>query len=244
VRAVLFDLDGTLLDIDIDRFLRRYFEHLGPVVARVVEDRITPEEAIDIVMRSTHAMMRPHPGMSNQSAFDLSFVELTGADLADAYCHFTGFYETVFPTLREGLGPATGAVEAVEEALSLGLEVAVATNPIFPEIAIRQRMDWAGLTSLDIPVVTTFESMHACKPSPDYFLETASLLGVSPTECLMVGDDAHLDMPAADVGMSTYYVGTQRSSSATYAGTLVQLPNLLRRLAVRPPESGQERGSL
>ena len=231
MRAVLFDLDGTLLDIDIDAFIRRYFARLGPVVAQVAGDGVTPEQAIDVVMRSTSAMMRPHPGKTNQNAFDEAFVALTGADLHLAYERFTEFYETVFPTLRNGLGPVPGAVEAVEAALGLGLRVAIATNPIFPEVAIRRRMEWAGVSDLDIPVVTTFELMHACKPDPGYFLETAALLGVAPQDCLMVGDDVHLDMPAANVGMSTYSVGTSRPPAVTFAGSLVELPDLLRRLA-------------
>ena len=231
MRAVLFDLDGTLLDIDIDAFLRRYFGRLGPLVSELVGTHVDPARAIEIVMSATRAMMRPHPGLTNQSAFDRSFVEATGVDLDTAYVRFTEFYETEFPLLRDGLGPAPGAVETVETALSLGLRVAVATNPIFPEIAIRQRMSWAGVADLDIPVVTTFEIMHACKPNPAYFLETAELLGVPPTACLMVGDDAQLDMPAANVGMATYFVGAHVPPSATYSGPLRELATLLPRLA-------------
>ena len=230
MRAVLFDLDGTLLDIDIDAFIRRYFAQLGPVVARVAGDSLTPEQAIDVVMRSTRAMMRPHPGRTNQAAFDDAFVELTGADLEVAYEHFNEFYATVFPTLKDGLGPAVGGAEAIEAACELGLNVAIATNPIFPETAIRQRMEWAGIADLAIPLVTTFELMHACKPDPGYFLETAALLGVAPQECLMVGDDPELDMPAANVGMSTFSVGPARPPAVTYAGSLTELPDLLRRL--------------
>lgn len=230
MRAVLFDLDGTLLDIDIDAFIRRYFARLGPVVAHVAGDGITPEQGIDMVMRSTRAMMRPHPDLTNQAAFDRAFVELTGADLDVAYERFTEFYETVFPTLKDGLGPVPGAVEAVEAALALGLRVAIATNPIFPEVAIRHRMAWAGLSGLDVHLVTTFELMHACKPDPAYFLETSALLRVPASECLMVGDDAELDMPAANVGMSTYSVGITRPPAATYAGSLLELPALLTRL--------------
>jgi FMN phosphatase YigB (HAD superfamily) len=118
----------------------------------------------------------------------------------------------------------------VETALGLGMRVAVATNPIFPLEAVRHRLDWAGLGDLPVHVITTYEVMHATKPLPAYFRETAEMLGVEPRACLMVGDDPLLDLPAADVGMRTYYVGARTDVSADYCGDLGQLAALLPRL--------------
>jgi len=230
--AVLFDLDGTLLDIDLDSFFNEYFSALGPVLAEALGGEMTPERGLDAVMEGTKAMMRAHPGATNREVFNRRFHELTGSDLdLDEYAApLERFYAEVFPTLRGRMGPMPGARRAVETALGLGLKVAVATNPIFPRSAIDERMRWADVADLGVHVVTSYETTTATKPHATYFAETAVLLGVRPEESLMVGDDRSLDMPAADIGMRTYYVGEPPAPSATWVGTLDDLADLLPRL--------------
>jgi FMN phosphatase YigB (HAD superfamily) len=230
VRGVLFDLDGTLLDIDMNAFLADYFSALGPVVAEVIGSG-DAQTALDAVMGATRAMMLPHPGLTNEHAFRRMFTILTGADIGAAGDKLDEFYTSVFPTLQNRVGPRDGAREAVGTAIELGLRVAVATNPIFPALAVRERIRWAGLSDVQFDAITTYEHMYACKPSPEYYLDTAGLLGLAATECLMVGDDPDLDMPAGAVGMSTFYVGTSSGKHGDARGSLRQLTAMLRDLA-------------
>jgi FMN phosphatase YigB (HAD superfamily) len=229
VRAVLFDLDGTLLDIDIGVFLPLYFGALGPVVAELTG--LSPAESVDAVLAATGAMMEPHPARTNQQAFNERFLRITGVDLRQDGERIDDFYKRVFPTLRGSLGPTPGARGAVEAALACGFAIAVATNPIFPRAAIEQRISWAGLQDVPFELVTTYEEMHACKPDPAYFREIASILGVGPEECLMVGDDPTLDLGASAVGMRTFFVSGADRARADWVGTLEELSALLPRLA-------------
>ncbi|MGV8082928.1 MAG: HAD family hydrolase [Coriobacteriia bacterium] len=230
--GVLFDLDGTLLDIPLDAFLREYFALLGPVVAEVFGEGVDERAGIALVLQATEAMMKPHPGRTNEEAFNDYLIEQTGVNLADeAHAQaLHSFYEDTFPALQGTKTPRRGAREAVEKAFSLGLKVAIATNPIFPRAAILERMRWAGLSGLPIDVVTSYENMHATKPQAHYFLETAQMLGIEAERCLMVGDDRALDMPAADTGMRTFYVGEPPSPQATWTGDLCDLVDVLPRL--------------
>ncbi|MDO9556210.1 MAG: HAD family hydrolase [Coriobacteriia bacterium] len=229
MRAVLFDLDGTLLDIDLESFLQRYFSELQGV-AQSLKTELDASAVIQAIKESTGAMMRPHVGLTNREVFYADFMRRTGIDLDMEWSAFDRFYTEVFPTLGRHCRPAEGARVAVESALSLGLRVAVATNPIFPRIAIQHRIAWAGLDDLGLEIITSYETMHACKPLPEYFRQTAEMLGVDPTECMMVGDDRFLDMPAADTGMQTFYVGSDTDTSADYCGDLVALSDLLPRI--------------
>lgn len=229
IRGVLFDLDGTLLDIDIDDFLTRYFAALEVAAQEFVGSSATHEDVMGAIMSGTTAMMRAHPGETNREAFYRVFLDETGLDLAVGWPVFERFYTDVFPTLRDGLGPTPGAHQALDAAEMCGLKVAIATNPIFPRLAIEHRLSWAGVDPLRADVITDYETMCSCKPSAEYFRQTARMLDLDPVECLMVGDDRVLDLAAADVGMKTFYVGSEIGTSADYAGDLTDLASLLKR---------------
>jgi len=226
LRGVLFDLDGTLLDLDLDAFLKRYFFALGSTAS----PHFPGIDFMGAVLASTSAMQRPHPGRTNMDVFDEDFRERTRIDLADHREVLDAFYRDVFPKLGDGYGPARGGLAAIESARTLGLRVAVATQPIFPAAAIAHRLAWAGLAGVRFDAVTTYETMTACKPQPAYFEQTAAMIGCEPEACMMVGDDRSLDLPAADVGMRTFYVGSDPEAIADHSGTLGDLAGLLRRL--------------
>lgn len=231
MRAILFDLDGTLLDLDLHGFLRRYFTALEDAAAPLAGESESERKAFMAALDSAvGAMMVPHPGRTNQDVFYADLLDRTGVDLAEHWPVFERFYDEVFPTLRDAAAPMDGGREAVMTALDLGLSVAIATNPIFPMAAVRHRIAWAGLADLALPVVTSYETMLACKPHAEYYRQTAALLGVAEADCLMVGDDRALDLAAADVGMKTYYVGDDEHAAADLRGDLRSLAQLLPRL--------------
>ena len=93
---------------------------------------------------------------------------------------------------------------ADEAVKALGLRAVLATNPIFPAVATRSRIRWAGLTPEDFALYTTYENIGLCKPNPDYYREIMRRLDVRPEECLMVGNDATEDMAAAETGKRVF----------------------------------------
>jgi FMN phosphatase YigB (HAD superfamily) len=225
MRGVLFDLDGTLLDVELQEFLGRYFKAL--------DDAISPHfptiDLVPAVLSATEMMHRPHPGMTNQETFARAFHVSTGVDLAEHWPVFDAFYRDVFPTLGAGYGPITGAREAIGAARSLGWRVVVATQPIFPRAAIEQRLAWAGLADVPFDMITTYEIMGACKPDAAYFKQVCATIGCAPADCVMVGDDPENDMGAGRFGITTFYVG-RGNATADRSGTLRDLPAFFRKL--------------
>lgn len=232
IKAVLFDLDGTLLDIDLEGFLRDYFTALGPALASLAPDRSVPD-IVAAVIAGTEVMASLHPGRTNKAVFDERFTELTGIDLSldGPTVAVNRFYSEHFPTLRKAYSAHEGAAEAISAARAAGCSVALATNPIFPRAAIRERAAWAGLSLSEFDYVTSYEVMHATKPSPHYYREIADELGVACAECLMVGDDPVLDLAAGHVGMRTWYVGRHTHIGADWSGSLSKLARRLPSLA-------------
>ena len=45
----------------------------------------------------------------------------------------------------------------------------LATNPIFPAVAVETRLGWVGLTGSDFDLVTTYENSRSSKPNPAYY---------------------------------------------------------------------------
>lgn len=227
IRAVLFDLDGTLLDIDLGVFLSDYFAALGPVLSGLTG--LTEPGSLEALNDATRAMLAGHAGQTNEAVFNERFLRTTGTDLAErsARERVSEFYRTEFPKLKHEHGPRAGAAEAVDAARSAGLKVALATNPIFPCAAVLERLAWTGIPRDAFDVVTSYENCDACKPQERYFTAIAEALGVSPLECLMVGDDAQLDLPAARSGMQTYYVGPETVAVDGRHGTLFELARQL-----------------
>ncbi len=226
MRAILFDLDGTLLDIDTGSFMDRYFAALKEVRVPGYAGSV-----FEAVWQATGTMIHSHPGRTNEAVFWEAFIQITGGTRDDFEPFFAAFYQDVFPGLRGEAGPRPFAFEAVSTALDLGFAVAVATNPLFPRVAVEQRLEWAGVsTLLDRVYVTTYENSTATKPHPAYFEETAAMLDARPADCLMIGDDAEMDLPAANTGMNTFYVGPDAHVPTVARGDLADVVDVLRRL--------------
>jgi len=230
IRGVLFDLDGTLLDIDIDEFLSRYFPALVGYMSQAVAPDIEVDRVAQALKVATNAMTVPHGG-TNRDAFNATMQEMTGVDLwlEPNAAAVERFYTEVFPTLQGNAGPRPDSRRAVEFALERGMQVAIATHPLFPRAAIEQRLEWAGVGGLPVHHMTTYEVATSTKPHGAYFAETARALGLAPAECIMVGDDAELDIPAAATGMRVFHITSDPHPDASWHGDLDGVIHLLDR---------------
>ena len=200
-KAVLFDLDGTLLPMDLDAFTKQYF---GAIAKWLAPHGFEPNATVDAILRGSYAMVKNDGTRSNEQAFWEDFEGRMGkVDRA----LFDSFYREKAPALVATCEQDPRARLAVETARATGARVVLATNPMFPAVFTELRAARAGLDVSKLAMVTTYENSCRCKPNPAYYEDILKSLSLSPEECLMVGNDVEEDMvPAASLGMSTFLV--------------------------------------
>lgn len=232
-RALLIDLDGTLLDIDLEKFIPAYTE----VLARRFTDFIDKEDFIRHLFGATNAMVQDNnPHKKNRTVFMEDFSRRTGQPCERIERIIEDFYRRDFPALSCWGREVPHARPVVELAREKGLTLVLATNPIFPETAVLERLSWSGLSEDFFDLITTTDNMHFCKPKPEYYLEISRLINCPPENCLMAGNDTVEDLSASLTGMETFLVDDfmlHRSSEeplCSYRGSLKDLAEFIENL--------------
>jgi len=203
-KAILFDLDGTLLPMDAEQFLKEYLQLLSFHASPFMEQDIF----IPRLMDSTYQMINNLEAYkTNKEVFVQAFFADSGLDPKVIMPQFDEFYEKQFPKLASFFPPDPIVPKIIEKALEKRIGV-VATNPIFPITAIEERLRWAGVKEKSFFLITSYENMHYCKPQVHYYLEILEMIGVEAKECLMVGNDIEEDLVAKRVGMDTFLIDT------------------------------------
>ena len=200
--TVLFDLDGTLLPMDQNHFIKAYFTALSKKISPLGYE---PDSLIKSIWVGIKAMTENDGVKTNEQIFWEAFVKVCGEKILDDYPAFEDFYQNHFDKeVRSSCGFNPEAAPAVRALKDLGLTVALATNPVFPTAATESRIRWAGLSPDEFEIYTTYENSHYTKPVLNYYKEIMEKLGVSAEECLMVGNDVGDDMVAKQLGMKVF----------------------------------------
>lgn len=199
--TVLFDLDGTLLPMDNDSFTKGYFKILA---AKLVPHGYDPRQLVDAIWAGTAAMVKNDGSQSNEAVFWKKFAGIYGEKVLADKKLFDEFYENDFCAAKGLCGMNPKAAISVHAIKKMGLQVALATNPIFPAVATESRIRWAGLEPEDFELYTTYENIGYCKPNPQYYMEIIKRLDIMPEQCLMVGNDVAEDMIAEKIGINVF----------------------------------------
>ncbi|MBN2644978.1 MAG: HAD family hydrolase [Desulfuromonadaceae bacterium] len=205
IDTVLFDLDGTLLNVDMYQFVPRYLKSLAdclpqPVVADYFAERM---------IRRTMDRLRGSDGaQTNEEYFCAVAQEDFGLSAADFLAGLACFYQRHMTDLRPLIQPLALAPRLLERCARRGLDVVIATNPVFSRPLVEARLQWGGIGDFPYRWVTSFENSRYCKPAAGYFFDILSEIDKRPDQCLMVGNDTLHDLAAAELGMTTFLVDT------------------------------------
>jgi FMN phosphatase YigB (HAD superfamily) len=205
IRGVLFDLDGTLLQVEMKDFIPAYVSSL----AECFNDLVDRALFADALLSATFALLHARKGgPTNEELFLAALDRRLGIAPAQFAERFEDFCASGLTTLAEHVRPLPLARKILELCFDRGLKVAIATNPVFPRPVVEARLRWGNLHDFDFAHVSTFENSRFCKPDPKYFHDLLETLEMTPQECLMVGNDTEHDLAAREVGIRTYLVDT------------------------------------
>ena len=201
-KTILFDLDGTLLPMDMAAFEKAYFAGLCKKMAEHIE----PKELYHHIWEGTKRMIRNDGKKTNQEVFQTYLNEHTPLNYDVCEPTFLDYYEHEFQDCVMACQISERSRKIIDVLQEKGYQTAIATNPIFPQIATDSRLKWLGIDPARFPLVTTFEHSHHAKPDPRYYQEVCERLQVNPHDCVMVGNDVIEDGVAATLGMRVMFI--------------------------------------
>lgn len=200
-----FDLDGTLLQVDMQRFIPDYVEGL----ARVCADLAERHRFSEVVLKATWGLLQNDRGeYSNQQLFH-SVIERHLAISPDLFNQRLQRYcLEQLPALAPLITPHPLVPRILRGCFERGLKVVIATNPVFPRSLIEARLVWGEMAGFAFDLITSYENSRYCKPHPGYFEDILQTLDLAPEHCLMVGNDTQHDLAAQQTGMATFLLDT------------------------------------
>lgn len=233
IDTILFDLDGTLLQINNKEFEKYYFG----AMAKQVESLYKPDEIIDLIWTCTKEMVKDTSLLTNEESFYTALRKRVSEErLNELQPLFDAFYEGPFDLVRKAVLDNQALVDAVNLLKEKGYRCVIATNPMFPKLAIEKRIEWTNINRDHFDYVTSFEKNHYCKPQPLFYEEILKDISANPENCLMVGNDTFEDMIAKKVGIQTYLVTDhiiehEKAIEADYKGTMHDFYEFVKEMA-------------
>jgi FMN phosphatase YigB (HAD superfamily) len=209
--TLLFDLDDTLLDTNLEEFVPAYFQ----AFTQNFEATILPTLMLRSLVHGTSVMNESaDPTRTLQEVFETDFYANLGIPKEELTAGLEKFYDEVFPSLVMHTRPRPEAVPLIEWAIECGYRVAIATDPLFPRKATYHRLRWAGFDPEQFELVSSFEDFHFTKSYPAYYAEMLGRLGWTDGPVLMIGDNVQRDLlPANQLGLKTFFVDGEAGSS-------------------------------
>ncbi len=234
-KALFFDLDGTLINFNEGEFVKLY---LG-AAAKFFSDLIpNPKTFVEELLKSTAIMEKAdNPDTTTLEVFVNDFCPKFEIDCQTIMNRFEDFYHKKFNVIQ----PIIKQMNGVKEILSIlknsysDIPVLLTTNPVFPYIAVKKRMEWGGLIAADFDHITHAENSYYCKGNDKYWYSVLEYSKTKPENTLVVGNDAFRDLRAKKLGFKTYLVDENIENEESlnenipdYRGSLVDLLALLK----------------
>ena len=200
-RAVFFDLDGTLLPMELSDFLGTYVQSLGTFIVERGADYDLFEKAFNA---GVDAMVANEGPNTNDNVFWEAFWAILPYEGIDWRAQTLEYYEKEFVKIGEDVEPDPAAAHIVKTLAEKGYPLVLATMPMFPLTAVICRVKWAGVDPDVFARITSYETSTAVKPRTRYYKELLEACGLEGRDVLMIGNNTVEDLSFAKLGAEVY----------------------------------------
>ena len=198
-----FDLDGTLLPLDMQEFINLYYVGINK---SGVCSAICKNKGNEIFQKAVYSMIDNDGTRTNKAAFFEELERLSGIGEKELLPFMDEFYDGEFKSIKSCSGVEPRAAKVISLLKQKGYRLVLATNPLFPKQATDQRIEWGGLEKDDFEYITYYDNSCFCKPSPGYYNEILTNLSLNANQCYIVGNDVRDDMSAVALGFEGFLV--------------------------------------
>lgn len=215
IKTVLFDMDGTLLNMGESTFEKEYLKRM----VLFLEQRYPGKgkELVKAVGYGAEVMKASDGTRTNLEVFWEAFEKASGKTRDEIEPVITQYYQTDFTHIGDHYVPDGDMQEAVRLLAQKGCQLLVATTPVIPRIANEERVRWTGLSDISWLDITSFETYNYSKPDMRYYQQICDKYALDPAACMMVGDSLVKDYPATELGMDFYLLLNEDSPDAEQA---------------------------
>ena len=204
LKAVFFDLDGTLLPLVDEEFVKVYFKLL---TTKMVNYGFDPEELVKHLLTSLKLMYKNDGSKTNAEVFWDYFETVYDKEMVDKKIEFDKFYTNEFKGVNVCIGENPYARDIVEFVKNNNLLCILSTNPIIPYDGAITRMSYVGLKEEDFDFITAYENFNYTKPNPMYFKTLLDKFNLKSDEVILFGNNELEDAWCAkQVGIKTYLI--------------------------------------
>ena len=198
IKNILFDLDGTLLPMDQDEFVKLYLYSLYKAFPEYHKDI---NELTNVIMKGTYLMVQNDGSKTNEHVFYEYFKTIYKDNTKELIKKYEEYYNKEFILAKTATKTSPYANLLIKELKKKGYNLILATNPLFPRVATMNRIKWAGLDPNDFTLITTYENSSYCKPNLKYYEEIINKLNLNKDECIMIGNDTSEDYAITELGI-------------------------------------------
>lgn len=203
IKNIIFDLDGTLIKTNQEEFNKKFFESIKDMFQKA---GYNGEKLAKASLEAVGAMVLNDGSFTNEKLFWNYFEKKTSIKKETIYELFDDFYNNTYNDLFECVKPISQMNKAIEILNNKGYNLILATNPLFPLVAIKKRASWGNIDCNMFSYITSYENSNYSKPNINYYKELIKNNNLNKDETIMFGNDLIEDLAIEQIGISCFIV--------------------------------------